>query len=209
MKKKYLQFGCGSSNPEAFINYDSSFNLYIQRSIFRFLWRHKVVYPSNVIFGDVVKGLPIAPGSMKGIYSSHVLEHLSYNDCRKALRNCFSYLEAGGIFRCVLPNLEAEISSYLRMKQNGDKNAASKFMRFTFLGYEDRPSSLRQLLRWHLATDRHFWMWDYDSLSTELLEAGFSSAKKSSYNMSADPVFNSAEDPSRFEFDALCIEAVK
>lgn len=209
MTKKYLQFGCGSSNPEGFLNFDSSFNLYLQRSIFRFVWRHKVVYPANVIFGDIVKGLPVAPGSMKGVYSSHVIEHLSLNDCRIALRNSYSYLEKGGIFRCVLPNLEAEVNSYLRMKQNNDKEAASKFMRFTFLGYEDRPRSWRSLIRWHLATDRHFWMWDYDSLSSEILKAGFSEVKRSSYNKSADPFFNSAEDPSRFDFDALCIEAVK
>lgn len=209
MTKKYLQFGCGSSNPESFLNYDSSFNLYLQRSFFRFFWSHKVKYPDDVMFGDVVKGLPVAPGSIKGIYSSHVLEHLSYSDCQKAIKNSFTYLEKGGIFRCVLPNLEAQIQSYLSMKQRNDKDAANKFMRFTFLGYEDRPNTLRSLMRWYLATDRHFWMWDYDSLSTELLKAGFTSVKRSAYNMSADPVFNTAEDPSRFEFDALCIEAVK
>jgi predicted SAM-dependent methyltransferase len=209
MTKKYLQFGCGSSNPESFINYDSSFNLYIQRSIFRFFWHHKVKYPDDVLFGDVVKGLPVTPNSMKGIYSSHVIEHLSYNDCRRALRNCFSYLEKGGIFRCVLPNIEAQIKVYLMQKEASDKQAANKFMRYTFLGYEERPSSIRALISWYLATDKHFWMWDYDSLSTELLEAGFSSVKRSSFNMSADPVFNTAEDPSRFEFSALCLEAIK
>lgn len=205
-----MQFGCGTTNPASFDNYDSSLNLYLQRHwVTKLFTRSKVVYPHGVVYGDIVRGLPYEPQSLKGIYSSHVIEHLAYNDCRRAIVNSFGYLEDGGIFRCVLPNLEAQVGDYLKLKSTGDVDAANKFMRYTFLGYENRPGNLRSLVRWYLATDMHLWMWDAESLMAELKAAGFSKVYRSGFNQSVDPVFNEAEHPGRFEWEALCIEAVK
>lgn len=205
----YIQFGCGMSAPNDFKNFDSSINLYLQRNYFtKLFWRHTVVYPKTVEFGDIVKGLPISSNTVTGIYSSHVLEHLSYNDCIKALGNCYQYLKPGGILRCVLPDLSLEVKAYLAEKEAGVLNASSKFMEYSFLGYKDKPSTVWSLIRWYFSTHQHLWMWDYESLSEELSKIGFSNVYISTFGQSIDSTFNQAEDPSRFE-STLVIEAVK
>jgi len=60
-----------------------------------------------------VTGLPISDGSCKGIYCSHILEHLSLDDFRRALKNSHNILESGGYFRLVLPDLEYSIKNYV------------------------------------------------------------------------------------------------
>jgi len=209
MNRLYVQFGCGLSNPTSFINFDSSPNLYFQRhSLFKLFWRHRVTYPEGIQFGDIIEGLPIEHNSLQGIYSSHVLEHLSYNNCIKALRNSFLYLKPGGVFRCVLPDLEQLVKAYLQERGEDNVNAASRFMEYTFLGYKHRPQTILELIRWKYTYDTHFWMWDHESLTGELLKVGFKSVVKSGYGKSVDPTFNEAEDKSRF-LSSLCLEAIK
>ena len=72
-----------------------------------------MTFPANVEYGDIVKGLPVPTGSCRGIYSSHVLEHLALNDLRKALRETHRLLAEGGTFRLVVPDLEHEARTYL------------------------------------------------------------------------------------------------
>jgi len=65
----YVQYGCGSSAPEGWLNFDAS--LRVPLGI-----RGKV-FPRNVRYGDIVRGLPIKDGTAKAVYASHILEHLT------------------------------------------------------------------------------------------------------------------------------------
>ena len=62
-------------------------------------------------YGDIVKGLPVDYASCKGIYCFHVLEHLSPDNFRIALGNTYKFLQPGGVFRFVLPDLQSNISA--------------------------------------------------------------------------------------------------
>src|SRR5687767_6441655 len=105
----YVQFGCGLSAPDGWLNFDSSPTLRAQRlpligsAIAR---ASDTRFPEAVRYGDIVTGLPVADGSCKGVYASHVLEHLALEDMRTALRNTWKILEPGGVFRLVVPDLE-------------------------------------------------------------------------------------------------------
>lgn len=212
MKEQYVNFGCGGACVDEFLNYDGSFNLRMQRNMLVGGLVKKmaaVKFPALAIYGDIIKGLPVKPGSLKGIYSSHVLEHLALDELRKSIRNCYAYLQPGGIFRSVLPNMEEAARSYLRDKEAGNKRAAYDFMHYTFLGYEHRPTSLKDIIKWRLSGHHHFWMWDYEALEVELLDAGFSKVTRSAYHQSADSYFNHVEVEARYDYNALCFEAVK
>ena len=212
MVTKYVNFGCGTVCPDEFTNYDGSFNLKMQRNSIVGHVTKKISgtkFPPNALYADIVSGLPVKENSLKGIFSSHVLEHLSLDELRITLNNCYRYLEPGGIFRAVLPNLEESIDSYKREKNKGNKRAAYDFMHYTFLGYKARPKSIKDVLKWRLSGHHHFWMWDFESLEVELLNTSFTKVYKSSFNQSADPYFNYAESPGRFDYNALCIEAIK
>src|SRR6478609_9406318 len=96
MKKLYVQYGCGLSAPKEWKNFDGSPTLRIQKiPIIGSVLKSKlnVTFPSNVLYGDIVKGLPVNANSCDGIYCSHILEHLSLQDFRQALKNSFEILK--------------------------------------------------------------------------------------------------------------------
>src|SRR5204863_7739419 len=111
----YVQFGCGLSAPSSWTNFDASPTLRLQRIplLGRIATYGRVRFPANVHRGDIVRGLPVEPASCRAVYSSHVLEHLALEDCRAALRNCWTILEPGGVFRFVIPDMEEGIRRYL------------------------------------------------------------------------------------------------
>ena len=101
MTKIYVQYGCGLSAPKEWINFDVSPTLRIQKTpILGSILKSKlnVTFPSNVLYGDVIKGLPIDENSCDGLYCSHTLEHLSLQDFRQAIMNSFKILKKGGNF---------------------------------------------------------------------------------------------------------------
>ncbi len=80
MNNIYVQYGCGKTAPEGWINFDSSPTLRIQKiPVIGKLLKNELntVFPNNVRYGDIIKGLPINKNSCDLVYSSHTLEHLS------------------------------------------------------------------------------------------------------------------------------------
>jgi hypothetical protein len=140
----YVQYGCGLCAPLGWRNFDSSLTLRLQRLplVGAALTSREVVFPGNVEFGDVIKGLPVRAGECQGVYCEHVLEHLALNDLRKALRETYRILAGGGIFRLVVPDLEREARTYLDDESSA---AAIGFMRATLFGKEDRTRSIKAL----------------------------------------------------------------
>ncbi len=69
------------------------------------LYEERAALSNNVRIGDIIKGLPVAPGQCAGVYASHVLEHLAFDGFHTALEY-EAVAEAGGIFRLVVPDLE-------------------------------------------------------------------------------------------------------
>ena len=151
-KGVYVQYGCGAVAPEGWINFDASPSLRIQHlPIIGMLLRSKLpaIFPDAVKYGDISIGLPgIAPSSCDGIYCSHVLEHLALEDFRSALKNSYSILKPGGLFRCIVPDLEASINWYLESRKAGDEKASIKFIGTnTIMGTEQNPKSLTGKIR--------------------------------------------------------------
>jgi SAM-dependent methyltransferase len=212
MTKKYVQYGCGLSAPKEWVNFDSSPTLQIQKTpiIGWFLKRFlNVEFPNNVLYGDIITGLPIEQESCDGLYCSHVLEHLSLNDFYSSVRNSFKILKTGGIFRIVVPDLELAAREYIAGLEEHDSNASINFIgNNTLIGMEKREKGFKSLISSHFGSDRHLWMWDQYSLSSALLSAGFSSVRVCKFNDSEDKMFLHVEEESRFK-NALCIECKK
>ena len=103
----FVQYGCGFSNPKEWINYDNSPSILVQRiPVFGSLIKKilRTSFPDNIKYGDIIKGLPVQPDSCDAVYCSHTLEHLSLENCRKAIKNTRKILKEGGVFRCVVPS---------------------------------------------------------------------------------------------------------
>ncbi len=212
MMKKYVQYGCGHSAPLEWINFDASPTLRIQKIPFigKLLKNYlNTTFPKNVIYGDILKGLPIDKDSCDGLYCSHILEHLALEDFRLALKNSYMVLKKGGIFRCIVPDLEYSARKYINEINIGDPLASINFIGTeTLLGIKKRPYGLKGILSKFLGNSHHLWMWDGLSLSSELSNAGFINVRKCIFNDSKDVYFKYVEDIGRFQH-AVSIECMK
>jgi SAM-dependent methyltransferase len=194
-----VQFGCGLCAPSQWQNFDASPTLRLQKlPIFGSLIPSGEFgrFPANINYGDVVKGLPIPDHSVKLLYCSHVLEHLTLEELRQALQNCYRHLEPGGIFRFVLPDLEFMSQQYVK---SNDPDAALEFMRVTWMGIENRQRNLRGFLKEWLGGSQHLWMWDYKSLASELNAVGFQDIRRAQVGDSGILEFSDVEDPQRWQ----------
>jgi SAM-dependent methyltransferase len=204
----YVQYGCGASCPDGWMNFDASPTLRLQRlpflgSLFR---RGDIVFPAGVRYGDIVEGLPLADNSVDAAYASHVLEHLALADFRLALRNTFRMLKPGGVFRLVVPDLAARARKYVAMADHGGTDASSWLMRTTYLGEEQRPRGLQARARSLLGNRAHRWMWDAGSLSEELRQAGFVAIRPCRFNDADDPAFRQVEEADRFHDGTIGVD---
>jgi SAM-dependent methyltransferase len=210
--KLYVQYGCGLTAPPEWKNFDASPTLRLQNIIVigglikKML---KTKFPSNVLYGDILKGLPnIELESCDGVYCSHVLEHLSYNDFKIAIKNTYDLLKRGGIFRCVLPDLYQYAKKYIDEFNSNDPNASYNFMIKSHLGRINRAKNFKDKLKELYGNSFHLWMWDEHSLGNELKKVGFTSVRKCSFNDSHDEMFKLVEEEGRFK-EAIAFECIK
>lgn len=204
----YVQYGCGFTAPEEWVNFDASVTLRWERLPFvgGLYTKNPRRFPSNVRFGDIVAGLPVPAASCRGVYASHVLEHLSLEDFHKAIENTKRILQDGGIFRLIVPDLECAAREYLKRIDAGDPKANLVFLGSTSLGCEKRDRSLRKLVHSWLKTSAHLWMWDGPSLIHALEEHCFHDVRLCTYGDCKDAMFAFVEEPARFEH-AVAVEA--
>jgi SAM-dependent methyltransferase len=193
-----VNFGCGLSACEGWKNYDASPTLKVQR-----IWLIgnlakrwvKPIFPQDAEYGDIVSGLPLDTGVADRVYCSHVLEHLSLSDFRRALSEVNRLMKPGAVFRGVLPDLAHEVAAYMA---DDSVDACSNFMRRTCLGVNDGSGGLFSSIRSLLGNSKHLWMWDYNGLAAELEAAGFVDIRTAIYGDSQCSEFVSIEEPDRW-----------
>jgi predicted SAM-dependent methyltransferase len=212
----YVQYGCGRSCPEGWINFDASPTLRLQRLtlIGKLFQSGEIVFPKRARFGDIVKGLPVADGSVRGVYASHVLEHLTYAEFWRALDHTFRMLKPGGIFRLIVPDLQVRAQRYLEKLQIGDTEANSWFMHSVGFGAECRQRGIMASLRNAFGHSNHLWMWDQNSIANALQKTGFIHIRRCRFGDCTDEAFRSVEEVSRFHdgaegLEECAMEAIK
>lgn len=207
MNHEYVNYGCGYSAPEKWQNFDASPTLRFERIpiIGKIYTKNSSRFPENVEFGNIVDGLPIPNESCKGVYCSHILEHLSLEDFRSALKNTYKILKSKGYFRLVMPDLEYSINKYI---SDSSSDASLVFLKETSLGKERRNRGLTGFALDWLGNSQHLWMWDYRSISQELKNIGFIDIRRAQFGDASDPMFNDVEDERRW-VNCLGVECSK
>ena len=196
---RFTQFGCGLCAPPRWLNFDASPAMRLQRlPIVGNLMPSGQFgrYPENVQYGNIVDGLPIPDESIEFLYCSHVLEHISLSELRSALAHCYRHLQPGGIFRLVVPDLATMAKAYI---ESNTAESAHEFMRTTLLGKESRQRGLLSFIKDWLGNSEHLWMYDYNSLSTELSKAGFKNIRRAEFGDSGIEAFNDVENLERWQ----------
>ena len=91
-----LNLGCNHFYADRWINVD--------------LRTHEDVTPD--LIHDVREPLPFTPGSIDAVYCGHILEHLTHNECAKALDNIRTVLKPDGLLGVVGPDIELAEAGY-------------------------------------------------------------------------------------------------
>lgn len=209
-----LHIGCGLIAPQEWLNIDASPSLIISqlpligRSLLSLIAGPK--WPKSVKYGDIVKGLSIKPESCELIFAAHVLEHLSFPDFQTAMKNIYSYLKPGGIFRAIVPELDQYISIYMTQRSDShlSPNAAHEFMKESSLGCQSSRRNLSQRLREAFSNSRHQWMWDEPSLTEAFAQHGFKAIRRCHYHDWSDARFGCVEKENNY-LNAIGIEGTK
>jgi predicted SAM-dependent methyltransferase len=179
-----INLGCGQTPTKGWKNFDNSLSLrlsnnlllstilyrlaLLERSQFEFI---RFARAHSIEYGDATKGLPVPPGSVDVLYSSHMLEHLDQKDAEAFLMEAIRVLRAGGIIRIAVPDLRKKVQQYF------ESNDADAFMSSSYLS-QPRPRTIAQRIKMLLVGPRHHqWMYDEISLSRLLLSHGFSDPK--------------------------------
>jgi ubiquinone/menaquinone biosynthesis C-methylase UbiE len=204
MSDQFVQYGCGLSAPQGWRNFDASPTLRLQRlpALGFLVARRRVMFPQNVEYGDIARGLPVTDETCEAVYCSHVLEHLSLKDLRDALSETYRILKPGGVFRGVLPDLSTLIHQYI---SDPTAEAAISFMNSSLLGVAVRKRGIRGALENAFGNNRHLWMWDFKGLAKELSDAGFHDIRRAQFGDNPAPHFVAVENEERWR-DCLGFE---
>jgi len=117
---------------------------------------------------DITRRWPYSDGSLSTIYSSHVFEHLTLHGARNCLREARRCLHDDGLLRLSLPDLDRYINQY---RAEDSLQWATDF-------FEANERSEKNM---------HHFMYNFDSLSQLLQEAGFSRIVRCEYRKGECP----------------------
>jgi SAM-dependent methyltransferase len=178
-----VNVGCGISPTPGWLNFDNSLSVRVARwpavpwllTRTGFLAANSAVLTEmarcgHVRFANAAVRIPCADGSAAAVYSSHMIEHLDRGEARAFLAEVWRVLSPGGVVRIAAPDLSLLTREY---DMTGD---ADEFVASTHMGLT-RPAGLRDRARWTIAGPRHhLWMYDGESLTRLLRQAGFKEA---------------------------------
>jgi predicted SAM-dependent methyltransferase len=159
--------------------------------------------PRGVVHADVTRGLPYANGSVEFIYSGHMIEHLSRWQGLQMLRECHRVMRPGGVIRIVTPDLRILVESYLANdfpEPLEKQTAADSFMSELNPRAEIDDNIVRRFLWRNISGTPHQWLYDYESLSVLLTEAGFTDPTLASYREGRIPDLDRLEHRPRSVF---------
>jgi predicted SAM-dependent methyltransferase len=178
-----LHLGCHAHVVPGWVNIDKSPNVFLSRipALRQFLYRLGIIsatqataaLPPGIVRADVTHGLGYPDSSVEFIYSSHMIEHMARWRGLNLLRECARVLQPGGVLRLATPDLRKWIDEYAEGDRSRGATPADTLM--TKLGtYVEMPGTAAQRFVFRAFTGAiHQWLYDFESLSQLLREAGF------------------------------------
>lgn len=132
------------------------------------LSRYAVANQYKFICLDSTKPFPFENNSVDYIYSSHMLEHLTWEEGHNFLKECYRMMKPNAVMRIAVPDLEKMINLYscrqLHLLDEMNITAAQK------------PYQSYKL--WSFVVDNHLFGYDFESLKANGESVGFKVEKK-------------------------------
>lgn len=144
-------------------------------------WLNTDIGPRAVYWLDIGQPFPLPAASVQYIFSEHVVEHVPPEVVARFLREAYRVLAPGGVIRTLTPDPEALAREYLARSDL----AQTIVQRSASVGYRSQyPIDLLNVVFYE---NGHCHLWDAESLSALLREAGFQQIEQMRYGVSAHP----------------------
>jgi predicted SAM-dependent methyltransferase len=189
-----LQIGAGSSRLQGWLNTD-------------------IVMADGLAYLDATKRFPLEDDSFHYVFSEHVIEHLSYEDGMKMLKESYRILVPGGKIRIATPNLERLVALF----QKDRTEEMRRYMREKIDWHQlpNYPTGECFILNLELGSFGHIFVYDPDTLRFALTNVGFQSVQQFNVGESDDPQLRDDEirehvaykDINRYE--TMVLQAIK
>jgi len=183
-RKKYLNVGCGPYPKPTCINLDYG-------------W-----HPEIDICWDITKGLPLDDHSVTGIFTEHVLEHISFSSCDYVLGEFRRILKPGGVLRIVVPDGELYLSRYTELMQLLTNEPLPYSSGDSYEGLYSPMMSVNRIFRAH----GHQFIYDFQTFDLLLHKNGFTEVQKAEYNHGRNP--DLLFDQKSRSVESLYVEAI-
>ena len=129
---------------------------------------------------DLENGIPLPDKSVDKIYSSHLLEHLPYQQLLKFLKRCRAILKSNGEFSVCVPNFKLYLDSYKKNKMFKKREL------WWQPALVDTNSAIDQLNYIAYMKDQHKYLFDQENLVNTLKKAGFLDVKLRAFDKTID-----------------------
>jgi predicted SAM-dependent methyltransferase len=178
-------------------------------------WLNTDIEPTgDEVYLDATKPFPFPDGSIQYIFGEHVIEHVTYADGLRMLRECHRVLASGGKIRFATPNLLNYFKLFAEPKTPEIQRYIDAKLKFHGWPRTARPESY--ILNLELRSFGHQFVYDPRSLSDSLAQAGFQSIVQFPPGESDDPELRGIEarhkNPATREmndFESMVLQAVK
>jgi SAM-dependent methyltransferase len=158
---------------------------------------------------DLRRGLPFRDKSVKIIFASHVLEHFTYLESGRILKECHRVLEQSGYIRIVVPDLDLYLGNFLARDESFFRDAR-------IAGGQWRGNIVDSFLMNFYSDPSyngtcHKYAYNLENLRFRLESCGFSRVTKSGYMKSAIAELNSDafDSQNKVPLFSLYVEAMK
>jgi len=209
-----LNLGCGLNASSEWVNIDGSFSALLskRRVLYHVLCKifriKPVPWPKNIKIIDVRKGLPFPDGAAEAIFSSHMLEHLDFDEGDFVIKESFRCLRREGVIRIIVPDLYQIAKRYVDGMINDPKEEQSyNFLRDLNTSAESYKG-IWKIIYNKFGHSKHLSMYDERSLKKLLEKHGFAKIQRMEYSQSRISDIKLVEEKGRHEM-AICIEGLK
>lgn len=156
---------------------------------------------------DATKRLPFDDGQFHYIFSEHMIEHLSFEDGGKMLRECRRVLQPGpdgGKIRITTPDLAFLVALHAEPKSDLQERYVAWAARHSSLSGTHDCFVINNFVRaWG-----HQFIYDERTLRASLDEAGFTKIVRRKLNESEDSALSGLEHDSRMPTGFLALESM-
>ena len=131
------------------------------------------------IYWDLRLPIPLPSGSVSKIYSSHLFEHLTYDQGQGLLREGLRLLKPGGTFSICVPNARIYVEHYLGIKPVPDE----------YFGWEpafNNTTAIDAINYVAYMDGEHKYMFDRENLLHILSGAGFKDVAERKFDSETD-----------------------